>query len=57
MCTTVVAYFSTTFQPFFIFRALLAKIPSMQNHPHLTIMNQKINSNTKSTILLTQLEL
>ena len=47
----------TTAQPFPIFRKLLAIIPSMKNHPQLIILNQKINSNTKSLMLLTQLVL
>ena len=49
------AYFTTTAQPFPIFRKLLVIIPSMKNHPQLIILNQKINSNTKSPMLLTQL--
>ena len=44
-------------QPFFFFRKLLAMIASMQNHPHLIILNQKISTNTKALILLTQLVL
>ena len=55
--TTVAAYFMTTAQPFPIFRKLLAIIPSMKNHPHVIILNRKINSNTKSPMLLTQLAL
>ena len=55
--TTVGAYFSTIVQPFPIFRKLLAIIPSMQNHPHLRILNQKINTNNKSPMLLTQVVL
>ena len=55
--TTVVAYLTTIAQPFPIFRKLLAIIPSMKNHPHLIILNQKINTNTKSPMLLTQLVL
>ena len=57
MYTTVVAYFTTIAQPFAIFRKLLVIIPSMKNHPDLIILNQKINSNTKSRMLLTQLVL
>ena len=57
MYTTVVAYFTTIAQPFHIIRKLLAIIPSMKNHPHLIILNQKINTNTKSPMLLTQLGL
>ena len=34
-----------------------AIVPSMKNHPQLIILNQKINSNTKSPMLLTQLVL
>ena len=52
--TTVGAYFSTVAQPFPIFRKLLAIIPSIQNHPHSRILNLKINTNTKSPMLLTQ---
>ena len=55
MDTTVGAYFSTIVQP--IFSKLLATIPSMQNHPHLRILNQNINTNNKSLMLLTQLVL
>ena len=55
MYATVAAYFSTTVQPFSIFRKLIAIITSMQNPPRLKILNQKINTNTKSPILLTQL--
>ena len=55
--TTVAAYFTTTAQPFPVFRKLLAIIPSMKNHPQLITLNQKINSNTKSPMLLTQLAL
>ena len=59
MNTTVLehtrAYFSTIAQPFPIFRKLLAIIPSIQNDPHLRILNLKINTNTKLPILLTQL--
>ena len=40
--TTVVAYFSTTDQLFLIFKMLPAIILSRQNHPHVTILNQKI---------------
>ena len=43
--TTVVARLTTITQP----------IPSMKNHPHLIILSQKINTNTKSPMLLTQL--
>ena len=57
MYTTVVAYFTTTAQPFPIFRKLLPIIPSMKNHPQLIILNPKINSNTRSPMLLTQLVL
>ena len=32
-----------------------AIIPNMQNHPHVIILNQKINANTKSPILLSRL--
>ena len=42
-------------QPFAIFRKLLVMIPYTQNHPHLIILSQKINTNTKSPRLLTQL--
>ena len=55
--TTVVAYISSTQQAFLIYMKLLGIIPNMQNHPHLIILNQKINTNTKSPILLTQLVL
>ena len=54
---TVAAHFTTIAQPFPIFRKLLAIISSMKNHPHLTILNQNINTNTKSLMLLTQLAL
>ena len=54
MYTTVVAYFTTTAQPFLIFRKLLAIAHS---HPYVIILNQKINTNTKSPMLLTQLVL
>ena len=47
----------TTAQPFPIFRKLLAIIPSMKNHPQLIILNQKMNANTKSPMLLTQIVL
>ena len=57
MYTAVVAYFTTTAQPFPIFRKLLAIITNMKNPPQLIILNQKINSNTKSLMLLTQLVL
>ena len=50
-----VAYFITTAQLFPIFRKLLVIIPSIKNHPQLIILNQKISSNTKSPMLLTQL--
>ena len=55
--TTVGAYISTIVQPYPIFRKLLAIIPSIQNHPHLRILTQKMNTNTKSPMLLTQLVL
>ena len=55
--TAVVAHLTTIAQPFPIFRKLLATIPSMNNHPHLIILNQKINTDTKSPMLLTQLVL
>ena len=55
--TTAGASFSTTTQPFPVFRKLLAIIPSIQNHPHLRILNLKISTNTKSPMLLTQLVL
>ena len=51
--TAVGAYFWTIAQPFSIFRKLLAIIPSIQNHPHLRILNLKISTNTKSPMLLT----
>ena len=57
MYTTVVAYIASTQKAFLIYMKLLAIIPNMQNHPHLIILNQKINANTKSPILLTQLAL
>ena len=57
MCTKVVAYSSTIVQPFNIFRKLLVIIPSMQNYPHLIILNQKISTNTKPPMLLTLLVL
>ena len=55
--TTVGAYFSTIVQPFPNFRKLLAIIPSMQNHPHFRILNQKFNTNNKFLMLLSQLVL
>ena len=55
--TTVVAYISSTQQAFLIYMKLLGIIPNMQNHPHLIILNQKIDTNTKLPILLTQLVL
>ena len=55
--TAVVAHLTTIAQPFPIFRKLLATIPSMNNHPRLIILNQKINTDTKSPMLLTQLVL
>ena len=54
---TAVAYFSPIAPPVPIFRKLVGIIPSMQNHPHFIILNQKINSNTKLPTLLTQLVL
>ena len=54
--TTVVAYLTTIAQTF-IFRKLLAIIPSMDNDSNLIILNQKIHTNTKSPMLLTQLVL
>ena len=57
MYTTVAAYFTAIAQPFPIFGKLLTIIPGMKNHPHLIILNQKINTNTKSPMLLTQLVL
>ena len=57
MYTAVVAYFTTTAQPFPIFRKLLPIIPSMKNHLQLIILNPKINSNIRSPMLLTQLVL
>ena len=57
MYTTLVAYFSTIVQPFHILRKLYAIVPGMQNHQHLTILNQKNNTHTKSPMLLTQLVL
>ena len=58
--TTVAAYFMAIAQPFPIFRKLLGIISSMENHPHLIILNKKINVNNKSpystsTVLLNQL--
>ena len=55
MYTAVVAYFTTTAQPFPIFRKLLAIAPSIKNPPQLIILNQKLNSNFKSPMLQTQL--
>ena len=52
MYTTVVTYVTTTAQPFLIFRKLLA---ITHNHPHVIILNQKVSTNTKSPMLLTQL--
>ena len=52
--TIVVAYFTTTTQPFLISRKLLA---ITHNHPHVIILNQKVNTNAKSPMLLTQLML
>ena len=52
--TTVVTYFTTTAQPFLIFRKLLAIAHS---HRYIIVLNQKINTNTKSPMLLTQLVL
>ena len=57
MYTAVVVYLTTIAQQFPNFRKLLAIIPSMKNHPHLIILNQKTNTNTKSPMLLTQLVL
>ena len=57
MYATVVGYLTTIAQPFPIFRKLLAIILSMKNHSHLTILNQKVNANTKSPMLPTQLVL
>ena len=48
MYTTVVTYLTTIAQPFPIFRRLLAIIPSMKNHPQLIVLNQKVNTDTKS---------
>ena len=50
-------HFSTIAQPFPIFKKLLAIIPNIQNHPHVRILDLKINTNTKSPVLLTQLVL
>ena len=47
MYATVVAYFTTTAQAFAIFWKLLA---ITHNHPHVIILNQKINTNTKSPV-------
>ena len=55
--TTVVVYLTTIAQLFPTFRKLLAIIHSMKNDAHLIILNQKINTNTKSRLLLTQLVL
>ena len=57
MYTRVVAYWTAIAQPFPIFRKLLAIIPSILNHPHFKILHLKINTNTKSPVLLTQLVL
>ena len=54
---TVVAYFSPIARPVPIFRKLVAIISSVQNHPHFIILNQKINSNNKLPMLLTQIVL
>ena len=51
----VVAYLTIIVQPFPNFTKLLAVVPSMKNHPHFIILNQKINTNTKSPMLVTQL--
>ena len=60
--TTVVAYLATIVQPFPIFRKLLAIIPSVKNHPHLKILNQKsipilnhLVTNSTRTVLPNQL--
>ena len=55
MYTTVLAKFSTIVQPLPTFRKLLLVIPSMQDCPHIIILNQKTNTNIKSSMLLTQL--
>ena len=55
--TKVVVCFSTIAQQFPIYNKFLAIILSMQNHPHLIILNQKINTNTKLPMSLTQLVL
>ena len=52
--TTVAVYLTTIAQLFPTFRKLLAIIHSMQNHAYLIILNQKINTKTKSPMLLTQ---
>ena len=57
MYPTFVAYLTTIAQPFPIFSKLLAMIPSLKNHPHLIILNQETNTNTKPPMLLTQLVL
>ena len=49
--------FSTIAQPFPVFRKFLVIIPSMQNYPHLIILNEKINANNKLPMLPTQLVL
>ena len=55
MYTTVLAKFSTIVQPLPTFRKLLLVTPSMQDCPHIIILNQKTNTNIKSSMLLTQL--
>ena len=55
--TRVVACFSTKVQLFPIFKKFLAVIPSIHNHQHLIILNQKINTNTKLPMLLIKLVL
>ena len=50
--TTVGAYFWTLAQPFPIFMKLLAIICSIQNLSHLRNLNLKINTNTKSLMLI-----
>ena len=57
MNTTAEVCFWTIAQPFPIFSKLLSIILNIQNHPHLRISNLKINTNTKSPLLLTQLVL
>ena len=56
MYSTVVAYFTTIAKPFPILRKLLAIISGMNNHPYLMILNQKIITNTKSSMLLTLMQ-